>query len=98
MIPLEKKEQSCGVVGEYQIKKEDHSAQVAAVNRTPEFYLQGCCTWVCIHKAIYAKFSNPKLKQNHHVSVDHEMREDCKVWLKFLNSYQAMCRPFIDFN
>ena len=43
-----------------------------------------------------------KLKQFHHIRLDREFIEDCKVWLNFLeeysNSYSNLCHPFIDLN
>ena len=46
---------------------------------------------------LYTKFANPKLKQNHHVNVDVEIQVDCRVLLSFLQSDEALTRPFIDF-
>lgn len=48
-------------------------------------------------RRIYAKFSNTKLKQHHHVSVDKELRLDCRTWMSFLKLEEAVLRPFMDF-
>ena len=58
---------------------------------------------------MYAKFSgiidlngnkivNTKLKQHHHLRLDAEFKEDCRVWIGFLteNDNWGICRPFID--
>ena len=38
-----------------------------------------------------------KLKQHHHVMLDPEFINDCKVWILFLSENQInMCRPFLD--
>ena len=37
------------------------------------------------------------LKPHHHVKLDQEFKNDCKVWLNFLGNLSAVCRPFIDF-
>ena len=40
-----------------------------------------------------------KLMQHHHVSLDREFKEDCKVWKHFLeevNTNSLICRPFYD--
>ena len=36
-----------------------------------------------------------KLKQHHHVRLDHEFKLDCKIWLQFLTDemQQVVCRP-----
>ena len=54
-------------------------------------------------RRIYLKFSlignNGKpLKPHHHVSLNKEFKEDCKVWLFFLanTSVKTICRPFVD--
>ena len=50
-------------------------------------------------RRMYAKISNKcgKLKHYHHVSLDKEFRDDCLVWLKFLNEETTLyCRSFID--
>ena len=39
------------------------------------------------------------LQQYHHVPLDAEFRDDCKVWLIFLNkgvTHHFYCRPFVD--
>ena len=37
------------------------------------------------------------LKQHHHVQLDKEFKDDCKVWLSFLqNKMIAVSRPFVD--
>ena len=41
-----------------------------------------------------------KLKHYHHVKLDKEFKDDCRIWVKFLESAetnrQTLCRPFID--
>ena len=37
------------------------------------------------------------LKQHHHVRLDKEFKDDCRVWLPFLqNKMIAVSRPFVD--
>ena len=37
------------------------------------------------------------LEPHHHVNLDKEFREDCEVWLSFLESQDSsVCRPFVD--
>ena len=54
---------------------------------------------------MYAKFSfqgsgeqqTKKLKQHHHVRLDSEFKDHCKVWLDFLKKGNlSVCRPFVD--
>ena len=37
------------------------------------------------------------LRKYHHVRIDEEFRNDCKIWLNFLQDDEAVCRPFVDF-
>ena len=50
---------------------------------------------------MYAKFSgleSKKLKPFHHVRLDQEFKNDCQVWIDFLNSghISTIFRPFVD--
>ena len=58
-------------------------------------------------RRLYAKFSSLidnktsskiKLKQHHHVRLDQEFKNDCRMWCSFLNVAltQGMCLPFVD--
>ena len=37
-------------------------------------------------------------KKHHHLPVNHEMKEDLRTWLSFLNDNQSVARPFFHFN
>ena len=51
-------------------------------------------------RRMYAKFSATKqvLRAYHHVTLDREFKEDCRIWKTFLetNAHQLISRPFID--
>ena len=51
-------------------------------------------------RRMYAKFNDKagKLKQHHHVRLDNEFKQDCKVWISFLlkNDQSNVCRPMVD--
>ena len=55
-------------------------------------------------RRMYAKFSdtklNKQLRKYHHVGIDWEFKEDCKMWLKFLDPVVCtkyhVSRPFVD--
>ena len=40
------------------------------------------------------------MKQHYHINLTQEFKDDCKVWIKFLDADipVAVCRPFIDFS
>ena len=48
---------------------------------------------------MYVKFSGSKfnsLKQYHHVKIDREFKDDCRMWELFLTNINAVVQPFID--
>ena len=49
-------------------------------------------------RRMYTKYAHTKLQQHHHIRLDSEFKEDCRVWLTFLanNGRHAVCRPFVD--
>ena len=50
---------------------------------------------------MYAKFTRKAevLKPYHHVNLDREFKEDCRVWLRFLNSSEmSILRQMVDFS
>ena len=55
-------------------------------------------------RRMYAKLKchtkGKQLKQHHHVWLDAEFIQDCKVWQWFLQNLEVrqLCRPFVDFS
>ena len=54
-------------------------------------------------RRMYAKCSSSNnglqtvLKLHHHIRLDREFKEDCRVWCKFLEqNHTVTCRPFLD--
>ena len=52
----------------------------------------------CMHAKIPTVTANAGLKHYHHVKIDNEFKDDCRVWLSFLENVRdrSICRPFID--
>ena len=48
-------------------------------------------------RRLYHYTANDKLKPHHHIKVNEEMREDLRIWHKFLQHPSAFSRPFADF-
>ena len=56
-------------------------------------------------RRIYSKFTSKtvgkkgqQLKPYHHIRIDKELKNDCRVWELFLTNQVEVNRPFIDFN
>ena len=50
-------------------------------------------------RRMYTKFTGlDKLKPHHHIKLDKEFKEDCKIWLDCINNQQlrGICRPWVD--
>ena len=51
---------------------------------------------------MYAKYSRlniaPKLRMHHHIKLDREFKDDCRMWLSLLNNHTSnvISRPFLD--
>ena len=64
-------------------------------------YLNFLCKCIVPGRAftrrLYSHYS-PLMKPYHHVNVNQEMRADLTIWLDFLKSPEAYCRPFMDFS
>ena len=37
-------------------------------------------------RRMYMEYACLNLKQHYHLNIDHELKGDCLVWLKFLNN------------
>ena len=48
-------------------------------------------------RRIYTYYS-PLMKPHHHVNVNRKIKEDLRMWIKFLSNPTIYCRPFIDFS
>ena len=40
----------------------------------------------------------PQLAPHHHIGVNHEMKQDLRTWVEFLDNPVIYCRPFFDFS
>ena len=44
-------------------------------------------------------FYSPKMKLHHHINMKKEIKDDLRIWMKFLNDATVVyCRPFIDYS
>ena len=48
-------------------------------------------------RRLYSMIS-PAFAAHHHINVNHEMKEDLRVWLEFLANPIVYCRPFLDYS
>ena len=48
-------------------------------------------------RRLYSYFSS-SMPLHYHLNIKNQMKEDLRVWLKFLNNPTVYCRPFIDYS
>ena len=76
-------------------------AKVKELEQLAGYFLNKAIVLGCAFtRRMYAKFSFAKknLKQYHHITLEKEFKEDCRIWKQFLdnNENQSISRPFID--
>ena len=94
-IPEEKKNKAVGMIEAMLAKCKTIVLQLTGLLN---FICRTACPERAFTRRFYAKIANQKLKQNHHIKVDKEIKWDCRTWLHFFHSDSAICRTFLDFS
>ena len=87
-------------------KKSATVTELQKLTGTLNFLTKAIFAGMVFTRRMYTKCSNVStqtgklLKHYHHVKLDNEFKNDCMVWIKFLESAEAkkmlLCRPFVD--
>ena len=96
-IPVDKVEKARNLLTELIQSKKMTVLKLQQITGLLNFLARAIYPGRVFTRRLYVKYSYQGLKQHYHINVDNEMREDCEVWLKFLEMNNAVCRPFIDF-
>ena len=101
-IPEDKRRRAINMLSHIVEKKKAKVKEMERLSGYLNFLNKGIVPGRAFTRRMYAKFNGVKdskrLRDYHHVSIDKEFKEDCKVWLDFLlpeNSW-AVSRPFVD--
>ena len=107
-IPLDKQQKALGML-EYLINKK--KAKISELERLAgflNFLNKAIIPGRTFTRRMYSKFAgilnqdgkrvNRNIRSYHHVRLDNEFKNDCKVWVLFLNHLESVCRPFSDVN
>ena len=97
-IPLEKHDKAVVWIRYILSRRKTLVLKLQQLTRLLDFICKAMVPTCAFTRRLYSKFSNPKLKKNHHIKVDDEIRADCGVWLNFLSSEESLCGPFMDFS
>ena len=94
-IPIEKRNKALTLIQDIIMSKKTTVLQLQKITGLLNFIGKAIYPGRAFTRRLYAKFSNPKLKQHYHVKVDDEIRGDLSVWQSFLQDDSAVCRPFL---
>ena len=99
-IPLEKRNKAHEMVSRAIQKKKLTIKEIQKMTGLLNFLNRAIVPGRAFTQAMYAKLrvNNKKLKSHHHVSLNKEYIQDCRVWVTFLANTTniKLCQPFID--
>ena len=103
-IPLDKKIKAINLLkftqGRKTVTIKDLQKLMGTLNFLCKAIFTGCTFLRCFYDKMVTS-DGTELKQYHHVRTSTEMKQDCEVWISFLEHYNdniTMCRPFVDLN
>lgn len=95
-IPLDKVERGKKELDIMIRSKKVTVRQIQSLAGLLNFFCRAIVPGRAFTRRLYSRIAG--LQQHHHVRVVQEMKDDCRVWKKFLELDEAVCRPFIDFS
>ena len=110
-IPAKKRTKALNQIGKILEKKKATVYEIQQLGGLLNFLCKAIHPGRTFTRRMYAEFegcivqkgntllakSGRILKKYHHINLNHEFREDCKVWQYFLNNLAVVNRPIIDF-
>ena len=102
VIPEEKRLKAILSINTIIGKKKAKVKQIQCLTGLLNFINRAITPGRAFTRRMYAKIptmkKNKSLKHYHHVTIDSEFHEDCKVWLSFLAraTERSICSPFLD--
>ena len=96
-IPMDKHDKALELLQWFCTKRKVTILKIQQLAGLLIFICRGVIVGKSYTRKFYRKISG-KLRPYHHVKVDSEIREDCKMWISFLNDLSSVSRPFIDFS
>lgn len=94
-IPKDKIERGCRELDILIRSRKVTVRQVQGLAGLLNFFCRAIVPGRAFTRRLYSMIAG--LKQHHHIRVKSGMRDDCKIWLQFLKTKEAVSRPFIDF-
>lgn len=97
-IPQDKVSKALNQIERIQEAKKVTVLDMQKITGLLNFFTRAVVPGRAFTRRLYAAYSNPVLKQHHHVRVTNEMKLDLGMWKQFLNQSGTVMRPFIDFS
>ena len=99
-VPEQKRIRAIHKIQELMDKKKATIKQLQSLAGLLNFLNKAIVPGQAFTRGMYTKFTGKKyqnLKQHHHIAIDKEFKNDCGVWLQFLNTAErGVNRPFVD--
>ena len=98
-IPEEKRIKATNQLNKFVTRRKATVKEIQQLTGLLNFLTRAIYIGQTFTRRMYAKCSGKtNLKPYHHINLDPEFKEDCKVWLKFLeqNKITTVSRPYID--
>ena len=104
-IPVDKRDKALGQLAYLMSKRKATIKEVQILTGLLNFLGKAIVPGRAFTRNMYTKLAitdkkGRKLKQHHHVYLDKSFKNDCEIWMAFLESEDkaSLCRPFIDWN
>ena len=110
MVPQDKRQKAIKMLQTFSDRKKSMVKELQRLAGFLNFLTKAIVPSRTFLQRMYSKFAgaltgnpirvgdNKYLQSHHHVKVDEEFRNDCKIWLFFLQENHTVYRPFVDFN
>ena len=97
-VPLDKKTKALNLLRWILNKRSATVKEIQSLSGYLNFLNKAIVPGRAFTRRMYAAVTLDNLKQHHHVRISEEFKNDCRMWMKFLqeNETTALCRPFID--
>ena len=106
-IPIDKRDKAISLIKNLLDRKKVTVKELQALCGFLKLFRMSSLPRLCIHKEDVCQlrrkrlqtFANTKLKPHHHIRLDAEFKNDCKIWLNFLNDdklAKVVNRPMVD--
>ena len=103
VVPEEKKNKALNMLHSMLLRKKTTVKDIQCLTGLLNFIGKAIIPGRAFTRQMYQKLKltnaqGKVLKRHHHVNIDRKFKEDCQIWIQFLqlSEAQVLCRPFTD--